>query len=293
PFSYVWKAEKVTDILKNQVSIGNMVQGRAKKVNYKSQKTIKLPSEQWIIVPNTHEPIIEKEVFDIVQVMLEKRKSTRTRTLNYLFKGLIYCHECGRRMAVVLRTLSGNKEVMYLLCRTYQRFTCYNKCTCHNIRLDLVTEKVLEKVKEVCLKYIDTEVMKSIAEDEIKKAKEKIQSEYNQKVLSVKIDNLTHNLDKVYTDKLSGLLSEPDFIRIYERIKEERTQLQQKLERIKDETRDCKTGYDAKIKDFINRFLSTTNTDKELIFSLIERIETTKDLEILVSFRFQKLEYLS
>jgi DNA invertase Pin-like site-specific DNA recombinase len=292
PFSYVWNAEKVTFILKNQVYIGNMVQGRTKKINYKSKKTVKLPGDQWIIVPNTHEPIIEKEVFDKVQLLLEKRRLTRTRTLDYLLKGLVYCHECGKRMAVMSRTLSGNKEVMYLLCRTYQRFTSYNKCTCHNIRVDAVTEKVLRKIKEVCLNYIDNEEMMSIAENEIQRAGAVKQSENNRKLLFAKIDNLTHNLDKVYQDKLSGVLSESDFIRIYERIKEERIQLQQKLEQIK-EKQACEAGYDEKVKELINRFLNTTDTNKELIFSLIDRIEITKDLEILVFFRFQNPEHLS
>ena len=291
-FSHVWKAEKVSYILQNQVYIGNMVQGRSKKINYKSQKVIRLPKESWIVVPNTHEPIIDKEVFDKVQLMLEKRKFTRTRTLNYLLKGLVYCHECGKRVAVILRTLSGNIEVMYFLCRTYQRFTSYKKCSGYNIRVDVVTEKVLEKVKEVCLKYVDKEEMMSIAENEIKKVDDKKQIEDSIKTLSAKIENLTRNLDNVYSDKLSGVLSESDFIRIYERIKEERIKLQNKLEQLKEE-QTCDIGYDKKVKDLVNRFLNTAEVNKELIFSMIDRIEITKDLEILVYFRFQQLEHLS
>lgn len=90
-----------------------------------------------------------------------------------MLKGLVYCHECNKKMAVMSRTLSGNKDVLYFLCRTYQRFTSYQKCTCHNIRVDLVTEEVLKKVRAVCEKYIDIQEMQDIAEEEYRKAKEK------------------------------------------------------------------------------------------------------------------------
>ncbi len=292
-YSNVWKSEVVTFMLKNQVYIGSMVQGRVRKINYKSKKIIKLPREQWTIVQDTHEPIIDREVFDRVQIMLEKKKNTRTRTYDYLLRGLIYCRECGYKMAVMSRRLSGNKEVLYLLCRTYQRFTGYKKCTCHNIKVDTVTEAVLNKTKEVCKRYFDIREMYDILEQEYKKAKRKKHAEDTVEAVASRIGNLTGKLDKIYADKLSGILSESDFIRIYRCVEEERAQLQEKLAALKKEAPEDEKESGVSFKELAGKFLNTAKTNKELIFSLINRVEITKDQEVLIYFSFQRPKHLS
>ena len=61
------------EYLKNEDYIGNLTQGRKKRINYKIKKEIRTPKENWIIVENTHEPIIDKETYDLVQNIYEKK----------------------------------------------------------------------------------------------------------------------------------------------------------------------------------------------------------------------------
>lgn len=64
-----------------------MVQGKHKKISYKSEKTIWLPKSQWIVVENTHEAIIERETFETVQMMLKERtRSGEKGTIHPLAK---------------------------------------------------------------------------------------------------------------------------------------------------------------------------------------------------------------
>ena len=102
-----WSDSRIREILLNEVYIGNMVQGRMKKINYKSKKNIRLPKTEWKIVENTHEPIIDKETFYKAHEMLNKRKQTRIKTHDYLLKGLVYCHECGKKLTCSPRLLSS------------------------------------------------------------------------------------------------------------------------------------------------------------------------------------------
>lgn len=60
----LWCHRTIEEMLTNQTYIGNLTQGRRKKLNYKSKKEIRTPKEEWIIVPNTHEAIIDKKVFN-------------------------------------------------------------------------------------------------------------------------------------------------------------------------------------------------------------------------------------
>lgn len=283
-YSGLWSSERIAFMLKNEVYIGNMVQGRVKKLSYKSKKNIKVPPEEWAVVENTHEPIVDKEVFLKVRMLLEKRTKTRSRKYDYLLKGLVYCHECGYILGVINRKLA-DKDVLYFICRTHQRFTNLKKCSCHSIRVDLVTKAVLSKVLEICEKNINIAMAQELAEKEIEAYYKKISQEDTVKILSCKIDNLTNDLDKVYRDKLSGVLSENDFLRIYDKMKCERTTL---IEKMDSKLSDAKNGINKKekAKTLINKFLNSTEINKELIFSLIERVEVTSEKEVLIYFTF-------
>lgn len=90
-----------------------MVQGRMKKINYKSKINIRLPREQWKIVENTHEAIIDKETFYKVREMIETRKQTRVKTHDYLLKGFVHCHECGKKVGCSPRQLAERKSILF------------------------------------------------------------------------------------------------------------------------------------------------------------------------------------
>ena len=67
-------------------------------ISYKSQKCLRQSPENWVVVKGTHEPIIDPEAFQKVQLLVNSRKHTRSRTYDFLLKGLIFCHECGYPM---------------------------------------------------------------------------------------------------------------------------------------------------------------------------------------------------
>ena len=77
PNADLWSSPTVYQMLHNQLYVGDMVQGRHKKVSYKSEKTIWLPQSQWIVVENTHEAIIDRGTFETVQMMLKERTRKR------------------------------------------------------------------------------------------------------------------------------------------------------------------------------------------------------------------------
>lgn len=102
-------------MLKNETYIGNMVQGKSVKISYKSQKCIKQEQSKWIVVENTHEPLVDKETFHKVRQLLNSRKYTRSRKYDFLLKGLIFCHECGYPLAVINRKTT-NRRGQTILC---------------------------------------------------------------------------------------------------------------------------------------------------------------------------------
>lgn len=91
----IWFDTTILKILKNQMYIGNMVQGYSKKVSYKVNKYIPVKPEERIIVPNTHEGIITKEQFHHVQELLKSRRITGQGTPHpNIFAGKLRCKDC-------------------------------------------------------------------------------------------------------------------------------------------------------------------------------------------------------
>ena len=128
-----------------------------------------------------------------------------------------------------------------------------------------------------------------LAEQEVAKTLAQADTEKEISSLQAKIGSLTAHLDKVYMDKLSGTLDEADFQRIYTKVKTDRAALEQRLSQL-DHPDYSPTEQADLAKKLVERFLETTSTNRELLVSLIERVELTADKQIIIKFRFKQLE---
>ena len=279
-------------MLQNETYIGKMVQGRSVKISYKSKKCLKQDRENWVVVEGTHEPLIDTETFRKVRMLVNSRKHTRSRTYDFLLKGLIFCHECGYPLAVLNRKNAAGDDVLYFVCRTYQRFTKAGVCSCHSIKEKTVTDAVTDKVRKVCEAYLNPKELLPVARKAVEKARKENPTESERQVLKSKIDSLTANLDKMYMDRLTGLLAEADFERIYQRVIMERTALEEKRKALEAGIESLISPED-RARELVQAFLDSACTSRELLVSLIERVELTKDKQIIIKFRFREPEAIS
>ena len=87
-------------------------------------------------------------------------------------------------------------------------------------------------------------------------------------------------------DKLNGLLAEADFERLYQRIKRERSELERRMKALKgQEGMQCSP--EALAREFVRRFQDGLSSDRELLVTLVERVELTQDKQIIIKFRFR------
>ena len=289
PYTGLWSSERISDMLQNETYIGNMVQGRSVKISYKSKKCLKQNPANWVVVEGTHEPLVDRETFQKVRMLVNSRRHTRSRTYDFLLKGLIFCHECGYPLTVLNRKNSKGEDVLYFVCRTYQRFTKAGVCTCHSIKEKTVTDVVIAKVREVCQAYLNPDELLPVAQEAVENARKQSSLESEFQALQSKIDSLTANLDRMYTDRLSGLLPEADFQRIFGRIKQEREQLEEKQKELELRQKSPVRSED-RARELVQRFIETAGESRELLVSLIERVELTEDKEIIIKFRFAQLD---
>ena len=289
PYTGLWSSERISDMLQNETYIGNMVQGRSVKISYKSKKCLKQDPANWVIVEGTHEPLVDAETFRKVRMLVNSRRHTRSRTYDFLLKGLIFCHECGYPLAVLNRKNAKGENVLYFVCRTYQRFTKAGVCTCHSIKEKTVTDAVIAKVREVCQAYLNPDELLPLAQEAVENAGKQSSLESELQALQSKIESLTANLDRMYSDRLNGLLPEEDFQRIFNRTKLDRKLLEEKRQELELQKKSPVRSED-RARELVQRFIETAGESRELLVSLIERVELTADKEIIIKFRFAQLD---
>lgn len=292
PYTGLWSSERISDMLQNEIYIGNMVQGRTVKISYKSRKCLRQPREKWVVVENTHEPLIDKETFQKVRLLVESRRHTRSRTYDFLLKGMIFCHECGCPLATLNRKNAAGEERLFFVCRTYQRFTKAGVCSCHSIKEQTVNEAVLTKVRQVCQAYLNPDELLSLARQAVEDAQKADRAEAELRSLQSKIDAMTANLDKMYMDRLAGILSDGDFQRLSLKIRSDRSRLEEKVKVLRAQQQ-APVKAEEQAKKLVQRFIDSSRASRELLVSLIERIELREDRQIHIQFRFREPEAVS
>ena len=282
-----WNRNTVKKILQNVTYLGWVSNGNTKKINYKSKKTIIMPKEDRIIVKGMHTPIIDEETFNIVQDMIKSRTSTRVKSYDWLLKGLLTCKECGKKLSIVPQK-HPNKTTFYVRCNTYASNTQLDICTPHSNNLEKLTDCVIEQIKIRCREFLNEEDYVKIAttsKDKIIKDRYNVKNEIL--ILEKKIKDTNSRIDKLYEDKFKGLFEDEDFSRLYAKQLENRKNAEERISQLKSQVdkEDSKIDINKLVKDFVNMKEIT----RQMIVSLVDRIEISQDKEITIYYKFNIL----
>ena len=298
--NYNWNEVTLYNMLKNEVYIGNTVQNKRSIISYKVKKFRTIDKEEHIRVENTHDPIIDKDVFEKVQCIIERRGTNTKLKYDYLLRGLLYCYHCKRKLQIVLKKNSKRnaKSHPYITCSDAKERGCYPL----NLNYEKFEKHIIYVVKKICQIYADKEIFYSIYEKYQNKTLD-IREGYKRKIEQIDkaIFEINNNLDKMYMDKLRGILQEEDYIRVSQKFNLERTKLnEQKLEleqkligtEAKIESK-IHTKEEKELNELIENFLKLEKIDKIYLYRLINKIEIDKDKNIYIYFNFSKLNSIN
>ena len=297
---YDWNEVTLCNMLKNEVYIGNAVQNKKSVISYKVKKIRTVEKENHIRVNDTHDPIIDKDVFEKVQCIIEKRGANTKLKHEYLLRGLLYCYHCKRKLQIVLKKNSKRqvKSHPYIVCSDYKERGCYPQ----NMNYEKFENHILYVIKKICQIYADKEIFYSIYEKYQNKTLD-IRQGYLNKIEQIDkaILEINNNLDKMYMDKLKGVLQEQDYIRVSQKFNFERTklieqkkELEQKINQAELKLETKKTTKEEKeLDNLIEEFLKLEKIDKIYLYRLINKIEIDKDKNIYIYFNFSKLNSIN
>ncbi|MDE6590003.1 MAG: recombinase family protein, partial [Oscillospiraceae bacterium] len=219
----LWNKTTIGRILRNEMYTGVMIQGRRKKVSYKSKVIIDTPEDQWYRVEGTHEAIIDRETFEAVQRGLRLRTKTDGSGEAHLLSGLVKCAGCGSAMSKC-----SNGKQSYLRCKLYADSGKNKLCTRHSVRLDQLIDLVSDRIRyyvQTCyeLDSKDIQPQKDTRREALKQER---------KALAAQLEKRSQALKTLYLDKVAGVISEGQFMELNESFLKEKSRLEQRLGKI-------------------------------------------------------------
>ena len=278
-----WSAKAVLRILKNEIYTGTMVQGKKTTYNYKLKNIIQKPKNEWIYVENTHEAIISRQEFDLVQsILLLDTKTAPHKESVYLFSGLLICADCGNRMTRKSVTYK-DKKYFYYYCPTGKK-----GCTSsHMIKENCLIDCVLESIKKHISSVISLEKLLNSIEKE--RMNQKIVQKYGNEITQKEqtAEELREFKSSLYENYIKGILPKQD----YRMLKEEYTT---KLETVEKEISTLNKKLEKELwhdrKEWIEhfkKFSNITELDRNAVIQLIQSIKIFEKKQIEITFRYQ------
>lgn len=296
---YQWSISQVKNMLIDEVYIGNSIYGRHAKVSYKSKKIVHKPREEWKRVEGTHEPIIDKEVFDLVQQQIVKRRRPQKDCTTQIFAGLLQCADCGWNLRFH-QTRKPSKVYRSFMCGHYAIMGKRSNCTSHHISYEVLYSCVLSR-----LQYWAAEAQKdekgllqrllNAERKESAKAGKDASSKLRRD--SKRLQELDTLFAKLYEDHILGKMNERNFSMLSEKYQQEQAELEKEIEDLnKQLAKDKQDSTNAqKWVSLISQYTNLEELSAELLNTLIEKIiihDATKDAdgnkeqEIEIYYRF-------
>lgn len=279
----LWSSKTVSDILKNRLYVGDMVQGRQRVKSYKIHTQEQVPENEWYIVENTHEPIIERPIFEKVQELLKRDTRTAPQKKKlYLFSGFLRCADCGKAMS-----RSQVKGTVYYFCRTYKDQS-KTACTKHSVKHNRLEAAVLYAIQQQVylavhyvntLEYISTAPLQKsqfIRIEALIDAKEKERS----KIMRYK--------QSIYQDWKDGEITHSDYRHMSEDYERQIAALGEVLKNLHAEREELQNGITAESPCLVvfKKFENIDKLTREVLVELVDHIKVHENGNISVKFKF-------
>jgi len=291
-----WLVQSVKKILRSEVYLGHMVQGRRRSEFYAGRPDRLVPKDEWVIVENTHEPIVSREDFDAVQAICEEKNAAyHARLGKYdhlgksenILKGLVFCADCGRPLVRYKQVTKGEKVVYYYMCPNYAAMLEKSGCSYKFLREDFLLD-TLEQVigKEIELAVDMAALARKLSEKRNGKG-EDISTQLRK--LNLELERVEETRRGAMRDYLGGLMPQNDYEMLKACCMEEAEELKKRIFALRAQQQQ-ETETLTEKNPWLVAFggISPTFTlTKELAKALIERITVFKDDRVEVALRFR------
>lgn len=271
--SALWKYFAISDMLRNEMYIGNMVQGRYQNPTYKSRHSKPVPKKEWIIVENTHEPIIDKALWDKVQNMLAERAKPMCTGQIGIFARKTRCMYCGYTLASY-----KNRDLYYLRCPS-RLVSGMKVCPGGTIAQRFLEKVILDELNIFINKFFDeSEAERNLLlQDRSEQQKKELKKELAD--CKKRKDELENAIKSVYLDKTKGIITEQEFLDLKSSFQEDVQECGYKIQEVNSQLSELehKTKQECSVKDILKKYRNIDSLDRIIVDTLIDYIEVGRN----------------
>jgi site-specific DNA recombinase len=267
-----WTSSTISKMLHNIVYLGHTAQGKTTKVSFKSRVTLSKPAEDWIIIKNTHEPIVSQSTFDVVSKRAVSRRNTPKTCFSNVFSGIAKCADCGRNMSTTGTRKKG--AIANFVCSGYKLYGS-SACTNHFIDYENLYQLVLAEIQER-LKLSEQD--KSQILDELEKETVNVDqalTTQQQQSLAKRIRALDVIIQKLYEDNASGIITDERYKKLLRAYEREQQEASERLESLIQSTEQEKTSV-SNFSDLLAAVINVTELTPGLLHRFIDHIEISQ-----------------
>ena len=269
--STLWKYFAIADMLENEIYIGNMVQGKYGSVSYKTKQNKPRPKDQWYRVEGTHEPIIDRELWDRVQTILAQRARPFSGGSIGLFARKARCANCGCTMRS-----SKNRGRRYLQCSN--RHVAKDACIGSFISVEKLEQIVLNELNRLSAEYLNKDELEQHIQfcDSLQMQKNRLVSDLS--AYEKKISEFLRGIRELYLDKVRGVITQQEYVELSRDFSGEK----ERLERMVSDTQRQIEDLDSRLaagdnrKAIIEQYTNLDHLTREMVEVLIDYITVGK-----------------
>lgn len=303
--SVVWKDVMVRSLLKNEVYCGHIVAFKRKSRSYRDGHTVLRDESEWIRTEDTHEPIVDEDLWQKVQQINEdvkKRFADSREPQPSLFGKIVVCADCHTNMSydVCKKSYKSGKTIRHgaYQCRTHIS-SGRTVCSSHRISESNLKKLMLGHIKEMArqIELDEDRVLQGLRQKLIIGYRaDKADLTKERRELEQQLHTLEMQIEQFYEDKVSGAISADTFTAMIEKTEAQRINVEDRLSRLTQTAEQTQ----AKFND-INKWIklikekSTFNeVDRDLLECLVDKIEVgekkvvdgvkTQDIRILYKY---------
>ena len=279
---HAWTTTTIATILKNEVYIGNMVQGKHKSVSYRSKKMMLTDESEWTVVEGTHAPIISDEQFAIIHERFARRaRISPGKTHVYPLSGLVSCGACGHRMN---RVVSQGYARYRCITRTYAP----DKCQCPSIKEEYLEELILQTLQSLIARLVDVKAVIDAARQfkTINGAKNEYMLALNK--AKREQERLQDAQFHLYADLQSGLIPQTQYLQFQKRYEAEIAAQEAKIEHLNQGLLQLKEArqQDDEFVAFFQKYGNIQKLDWDTVNQLIQKVVFHDKQHVDIYFRF-------
>ena len=288
---YDWSRKSIRQIIEKQEYLGHTVNLKFKKESYKSKKCTRRPEDEWVIIKNTHEPIIDEETWKLAQkVRKTVQRTDKTGIVNPL-TGLIFCADCGAKMynhrgkLVPSRPNGGIDPESGLLpndfyeCSTHRLnlFRTDKRCFSHHISTRAVRELVLETIRIASRNAVENQeefISKIRSAAELRQAQAEKELRKQLSKAEKRATELNGLIKKLYESYASGKISESSFDMLISEYEKEQAEIKDLVTSGKEKL-DTYTEDTDRINGFLKlakKYTDFTQLTPQMIYEFIDKI---------------------